>query len=220
MNKIFRRGFRLAIVAGIGCLLLVLVCNQVVVRHAKGKVFSDMDRLRPVEYGLLLGTTPQTRIGGRTNQFFTARIEAAERLYKEDVIGRILVCGDEDSLDGVNEVECMRDSLVARGVDPADILLDGKGFSTLESVVRAVDVYGCHSFVVISQKFHNERAVFLAERLGLDVHDVQGYNAADPTSKMALVTYLREYLARVKAFIDIYLCRGFGCGSPAPDPAA
>lgn len=118
-------------------------------------------------------------------------------------IKRILISGDENSLDGVNEVECMKDSLIAHGVDINDIILDGKGFRTLDSVVRAVKVYNIHSFVVISQKFHNERAIYLAEHFGLKVHNIKGYNAADPTSKMALMTYIREYFARVKVFVDI-----------------
>ena len=118
-------------------------------------------------------------------------------------IKRILISGDENSLDGVNEVECMKDSLIAHGVDANDIILDGKGFRTLDAVVRAVKVYNIHSFIVISQRFHNERAIYLTEHLGYEVHDIQGYNAADPTSKMALMTYVREYFARVKVFVDI-----------------
>ena len=67
------------------------------------------------KYGLLLGTTPQTRIGRKTNQFFRYRIDAAVTLYDAGKICKILISGDENSLDGMNEVECMRDSLIARG---------------------------------------------------------------------------------------------------------
>ena len=97
----------------------------------------------------------------------------------------------------------MKDSLVARGLDAKDIVLDGKGFRTLDAVVRAVKVYDIHSFVVISQQFHNERAIYLAEHLGLDVHDIRGYNAADATSNLSILTYIREYFARVKVFLDL-----------------
>ena len=154
--------------------------------------------------GLLLGTTPQTRVGRRTNQFFKKRIDAAESLYKaEKIIG-----GDENSLDGINEVECMKDSLVARGIPNNAFILDGKGFRTLDVVVRATIVYDAHSYVIISQKFHCERAIYLAEHLGLDVHDLIGFNAADATSNMAFLTYIREYFARVKVFIDIFTGKG------------
>lgn len=184
------------------CLSTLIACNLIIVNNAKGKTFYEIS-ITPSEYGLLLGTTPQTRIGRRTNYFFKYRIDATEQLYKAGKIKRILISGDENSLDGVNEVECMKDSLIAHGVDVKDIILDGKGFRTLDAVVRAVKVYNIHSLVVISQRFHNERAIYLTEHLGLKVHDIQGYNAADPTSKMALITYVREYFARVKVFVDI-----------------
>ena len=155
------------------------------------------------KYGLLLGTTPKTRIGRRTNQFFKHRIDAAVSLFKAGKICKILISGDENSLDGMNEVECMRDSLIARGLPREDIILDGKGFRTLDAVVRATKVYGLNSYVVISQKFHNERAIFLAEHMGLNVQNLSGFNAADATSNMAMMTYIREYFARVKVFVDI-----------------
>ena len=92
---------------------------------------------------------------------------------------------------------------VKRGIYANDILLDSKGFRTLDAVVRAVNVYDVHSFVVISQKFHNERAIYLAEHLGLETHDITAFNVADATSNLAFMTYVREYFARVKVFINI-----------------
>ena len=192
------------IISIIGVFFIILTCHFSVVWNAKKKTFYEIDCITPSDYGLLLGTTPQTKIGRRTNYFFKYRIDATEQLYKVGKIKRILISGDENSLDGVNEVECMKDSLIAHGVDVNDIILDGKGFRTLDAVVRAVKVYNIHSFVVISQRFHNERAIYLTEHLGHEVHDIQGYNAADPTSKTALITYVREYFARVKVFVDIF----------------
>ena len=81
---------------------------------------------------------------------------------------------------------------------------NGKGFSTYDSVVRAAEVFGYCSFTVVSQHFHNERAIFLAEHLGLDTHDVIGFNAVSPKTIMSRKTYAREYLARVKVFVDIF----------------
>ena len=108
---------------------------------------------------MLLGTTPQTRIGGRKNMFFKYRIDAAEDLYNAGKIKYILISGDENSLDGINEPECMKDSLVARGIPENVIFLDGKGFRTLDSVVRMSKVFGVRTFTIISQRFHNERAL-------------------------------------------------------------
>ena len=189
-------------------MLIMLLCNHLVCSNSEGRMYTDIDSIQQYEVGLLLGTTPQTRIGRRTNQFFKNRIDAAESLYKAGKIKSILISGDDNSLDGINEVECMKDSLVARGIPKNAFILDGKGFRTLDAVVRATNVYGAHSYVVISQKFHCERAIYLAEHLGLDVHGLIGFNAADATSNMAFMTYIREYFARVKVFIDIFTGKG------------
>ena len=190
-------------VFAIVCLVLMLICNQIVVNFAKGKVFSEIDSIKYNKVGLLLGTTPQARITKITNYFFIYRIDAAEQLYKAGKIEKILISGDENSLDGINEPECMRDSLVARGVPASAIILDGKGYRTICSVVNANKVYGLKSFTIISQKFHNERAIYQAEHLGLDVENIQAYNAKDPKSRRAYLTTIREYFARVKMFLDL-----------------
>ena len=192
-------------VGAIACLALMLICNQIVVNNAKGKAFSDIDSIKFNKVGLLLGTTPQARIGRITNYFFVYRIDAAEQLYKAGKIEKILISGDEHSLDGMNEPECMRDSLVARGVPASAIILDGKGYRTICSVVNANKVYGLKSFTIISQKFHNERAIYQAEHLGLDLENIQAYNAKDPKSRRAYLTTIREYFARVKMFLDLLI---------------
>ena len=185
------------------CLALMMICNKMVVNNAKGKVFSDIDSIKYNKVGLLLGTTPQARIDRITNYFFIYRIDAAEQLYKAGKIEKILISGDEHSLDGINEPECMRDSLVARGVPASAIILDGKGYRTICSVFNANKVYGLKSYTIISQKFHNERAIYQAEHLGLDVKNIQAYNAKDPKSRRAYLTTIREYFARVKMFLDL-----------------
>ena len=192
-------------VFAVACIAVMLVCNQIVTKNAEGKVFSDIDSIKYNKVGLLLGTTPQARIDRITNYFFIYRIDAAEQLYKAGKIEKILISGDEDSLDGINEPECMRDSLVARGVPASAIILDGKGYRTICSVINANKVYGLKSFTIISQKFHNERAIYQAEHLGLDVENIQAYNAKMPMSRRAFLTTIREYFARVKMFWDIMI---------------
>ena len=187
------------------CLVLMMICNQIVESNADGKVFSDIDSIKYNKMGLLLGTTPQARFDRITNYFFIYRIDAAEQLYKAGKIEQILISGDENSLDGVNETECMRDSLIAHGVPANAIILDGKGYRTIRSVINANKVYGLKSFTIISQKFHNERAIYQAEHLGLDVENIQAYNAKAPKSRQAYLTTIREYFARVKMFIDLLM---------------
>jgi SanA protein len=120
-----------------------------------------------------------------------------------DSIKYNMISGDENSLDGINEPVCMRDSLVARGVPAEAIILDGKGYRTICSVVNANKIFGLKSFAIISQEFHNERALYQAEHLGLDVENIQAYNAEMPKSRRAYLTSIREYFARVKMFWDL-----------------
>ena len=185
------------------CLILMLIGNKIVVNNAESKAFSEIDSIKYNKVGLLLGTTPQARITKVKNYFFIYRLDAAEQLYKTGKIDLILISGDENSLDSINEPECMRDSLIARGLSANAIILDGKGYRTINSVINANKVYGLKSFIVISQKFHNERAIYQAEHLGLDVENIQAYNAKDPKSRRAYLTTIREYFARVKMFMDL-----------------
>jgi len=186
------------------CIYVLFVCDRIIVNNAKGKTFSSIDSIKYNKVGLLLGTTPQARVTKVTNYFFIYRMDATERLYKAGKIEKILISGDEDSLDGVNEPECMRDSLVARGVPASAIILDGKGYRTINSVINANKVFGLKSFTIISQKFHNERAIYQAEHLGLDLENIQAFNAEMPRTRRAYLTTVREYFARVKMFIDLF----------------
>lgn len=203
MKKVAKKLLWTTCIMAFVCIVLMLICNQIVVNNAEGKAFSDIDSIKYNKVGLLLGTTPQARFDRITNYFFIYRIDAAEELYKAGKIEQILISGDENSLDGINEPECMRDSLVARGILASAIILDGKGYRTINSVINANKVYGLKSFTIISQKFHNERAIYQAEHLELDVEGLQAYNAKMPKSRRAFLTTIREYFARVKMFIDL-----------------
>ena len=203
MNKIIKIVISGIVAMTFFILVVMHVCNQLVVNNAKGKVIADIDSIKYSKTGLLLGTTPQARLTKVTNYFFIYRIDAAEQLFKAGKIEQILISGDDNSLDGINEPECMRDSLVARGVPASAIILDGKGYRTICSVVNANKKFGLKSFTIISQGFHNERALYLAEHLGLDVENIQAFNAKMPKSRRAYLTSIREYFARVKIFLDI-----------------
>lgn len=199
---------KITLILFIGLLFIVstiMLCHYIVVWNANGKIYTKIEDIPASDIGLLLGTPPQTRYGGMSNSFFNYRIDAAEALYKAGKIGYLLISGDDNSLNGLNEVQCMKDSLIIRGIPASVIFLDGKGLRTFDSVVRTNTLFGVKSFTVISQKFHNERAIYLAEHLNLDIEKVQAFNAKSPTSKLSLLTYLREYLARVKMFMDIFL---------------
>lgn len=205
MRRRLRIGFCWFLVPIITCAALLLICNQLIISNADGRLFDEVETV-PEGYsvGLLLGTTPQTRIGHRRNMFFESRIHATASLYHAGKIQKVLISGDDNSLDGINEVECMRDSLLERGISPRDIILDGKGYRTILSVRNAYHDYGFRKLIVISQKFHNERALYLADNLGLGFEQVIGFNAKSPHSLMSQKTYVREWFARVKMFIDLF----------------
>ena len=150
--------------------------------------------------GLLLGTTPS--VNGLSNIFFSTRIEAAKALYERGKIRRILVSGD-NSTASYNEPEAMKRALIKAWIAEWDIKLDYAGFRTLDSVVRAKEVFGQGSgFTIISQPFHVERALFLAEANGIDAI---GYGSANVSLELGLRTYIREIGARIVALYDAYI---------------
>lgn len=148
--------------------------------------------------GVVLGTSKFVR-NGNINQYYQHRIDAAVALYKAGKIDFILVSGDNRVLN-YNEPEQMRADLIARGVPKDKIFLDYAGFRTLDSMVRAQKVFGLQKFTVISQKFHNERALFIGRKKGLDVI---GFNAKEVGKSYGFKTNLRERFARVKVVLDL-----------------
>lgn len=200
VKKIISISSKIILILALAVLLLMLVCDFVVTHYAKGRIYDDIDSIPCHSVGLLLGTAPITSIGGYTNRFFTYRIDAAEKLFKSGKISKIIISGDGNSLNGIDETACMRDSLVARGVPSDRITLDPKGFRTLNSIVRTTEVYREHSFIIISQKFHNERALYQAMHFDLGPLDISAFNAK---SAWLLKTYIREYFARVILLIDL-----------------
>lgn len=161
-------------------------------------VFDRIEQIPHKRVGVVLGTSEKVR-SGRPNLFFEHRMKAAVELYRSGKVDRLLVSGDNRTIH-YNEPWAMRKALMAAGVDSTHITLDYAGFRTLDSVVRAREVFGQQSFTVISQRFHNERAVYIARRKGIDAI---GYNARDVDAYRGFRTRLREKLARVKVFLDL-----------------
>lgn len=149
--------------------------------------------------GLLLGTSRTVR-SGRPNAYFYNRVDAAAALYHAGKVEYLVISGD-NGRKGYNEPQDMKEALVGRGVPAEAIYLDYAGFRTYDSVVRMEKIFGQESFTVISQEFHNRRAVYIAQALGLDA---VGYNAADVAAYAGMKTRLREKLARVRMFMDLW----------------
>ena len=181
--------------------IFVVLCNLVIAQYSSGRVYDDVKDVPYREVGLLLGTSPNTANGAK-NLYFTYRIDAAVELYKAKKIGRILISGDgrEKNYD---EPKYMRRHLIKRGIPANKITLDKKGLRTYDSVINAKKTYKLSEFTVISQRFHNERAIFLAGRRGMDAIGFNAKDAPNQKGKAATKIKIREVLARVKVFADL-----------------
>ncbi len=179
-------------------LTFIVYCNVRVGLYSKSRVYDSVSDIPHYHTALVLGTSPRGRFGG-ANVFFVARINATAELYNAGKIDRILVSGDNRHAN-YNEPAAMRQALMQKGVPGEIIFLDYAGFRTYDSVIRAKEVFGQNSFIVVSQKFHNERAIFIAGKKGIDA---VGYNAYDVRHGYGVVTHAREWGARCKVFLDL-----------------
>lgn len=168
--------------------------------NAAQKTFSDPEEMNPNKVGLVLGTAKYLS-NGRINLYFKYRIQATVALYKKGKIEFILISGDNGNKN-YDEPTDFKEELVKQGIPANRIFLDYAGFRTLDSVVRAKLIFGQTSITIISQKFHNERAIYLAENNGIEA---VGFNAQDVNRHYGLKTRLREYLARANAVLDVFL---------------
>lgn len=183
----------------LGALVLLVVSYTYVEYVSRGKTYASTFRIPKNTVGLLLGTSPVSSYTKKANPYYYYRIDAAIRLYKSGKIDRILISGD-NSTKSYSEPDMMKEDLMKRGIPSTHIYLDFAGFRTLDSVLRAKKVFKLNRFTVISQEFHNERAICLAK-----CYDIQaiGYNAKDISKRKGLFVQIREIFARVKLVLDI-----------------
>ena len=185
--------------------LLVAAGSLVFATHhisavAEPYVESRVADLPSVRVGLVLGCAERTR-DGRRNLFFERRIAAAVELFRAGRVQYLLLSGDNSTPD-YDEPSDMRRALVQAGIPAARLVLDHAGFRTLDSVVRAKEVFGLSEVIVVSQHFHNERAVYLARSHGIEAYafDAQAVGGREGTWMAA-----REALSRLCAILDVRL---------------
>ena len=185
----------------IALVVLLIVFSEWRIRHAAaGLCFTAVSDVPHRRAGLVLGAGRKLA-GGRLNGFFVARIKAATELFKAGRVDYLIASGD-NGYHGYDEASDMKRDLIASGVPADRIYCDYAGFRTLDSVVRAKEIFGQTDLVIVSQHFHNERAVFLAHAHGLDA---VGYDAADVPGRHGARARLREVLARTAAVLDVYV---------------
>ena len=183
-------------------ILSVILIHGWVSQKTSSYTYSDISELPANKVGLVLGTSKYVK-NGRPNYYFQYRMDAAEALYRAGKVEYLLISGDNSHV-SYNEPIAMQKDLIARGIPKEKIYLDYAGFRTFDSVIRAWKIFGQTKFTVISQPFHNQRAVFIARKEGLDVI---AFDAEDVGVIGGLRTQIRERLARVKMLIDLYITK-------------
>jgi SanA protein len=184
---------------------LVLICEAQVISSARGRMFARVSEMHDQHRVALVLGCAKNLPDGRSNHYFPKRIEAAAALFKAGICPAIIVSGDNSTKD-YDEPSDMKAALIASGVPEGKIYCDYAGFRTLDSIVRAREVFGQSKIIVVSQRFHNERALYLA---GSQNVDAIGFNAADAelSKPTAIKNGMREILARVKAVLDANVLR-------------
>lgn len=196
MRKKFWRN--LLIIVLISLPLGILAIDYWVTRSTQAQLYTDVQQIPYRKVGLVLGTGKYLG-NGQENLFYRYRIEAAVALYKAGKVSFLLVSGDNSRKD-YSEPEMMKTDLIAAGVPAEKIFLDFAGFRTLDSIVRCREVFGEDNITIISQAFHNQRALFLANHKEVDA---VAYNARDVQGEAGLKVAFREKLARVKLLLDL-----------------
>lgn len=186
-----RRTVKLICVMLVASAAAVFISNRLIVSASQGLTWNDVNAIPVRSVGLVLGAKPG-------NNYFTRRINAAASLYHAGKVKWLLVSGDNGEK-YYDEPSAMQQALVAKGVPENAIFCDYAGFSTLDSVVRAHKIFGENRITVISQVFHNQRAIWLAQQYGIDAI---GFNAPDLNEERGKGARRREKLARVSAVID------------------
>ncbi|WSO30018.1 ElyC/SanA/YdcF family protein [Chryseobacterium sp. MYb264] len=193
IRNIFNLG-RISIEIGI---LIICLANAWVFALTDGRTYTKISKIPPREVALVLGTSPKMK-SGVSNPYFTKRMDATALLYHHGKIKKIIVSGEKSK--GYNEPAAMKNYLVYQEGVPEDIIVeDPKGFNTYKSILRCKDVYKEKNVIIVSQGFHNLRALLFARNNNMNA---LGFDAQDVTKPESYYrNQFREILARTVAVV-------------------
>ena len=174
--------------------LLAWLAERRLDRMAEAWSFADVARVPSVDVALVLGTAPIGPEGG-PNRYFVYRLDAAAALWKAGKAKYFIVSGSGQ------EPTAMRAGLIERGVPAEAIYRDPAGYRTWDSVLRARDIYGQKRIMIVSQRFHLDRALFLAREAGIEAW---GLEARDVDSPYSVFTELRRFPSALRAYYDVW----------------
>ncbi|ACX82633.1 SanA/YdcF family protein [Aggregatibacter actinomycetemcomitans] len=197
-----------------GFALLLIVVDQIIGYYVRKDIYYDIDKVPNRPYGLVLGTSKYFS-NNTLNLFYYNRLLAAQRLFEARKVDYLLLSGDNRTLQ-YNEPRTMLQDLKKMGVPQEFIYLDFAGFRTLDSVIRADQVFKAHSLTIISQKFHCERALFIAK-----FHNIDAICFAADYPQVYSFVRVREFFARLQAVWDLLVEREphfLGAPEPLPPP--
>ncbi|MBU9858031.1 outer membrane permeability protein SanA [Rahnella bonaserana] len=193
------------LIAGVfGIIVLMLAVaiglDQWISLRTQPYIYDEVQTLPHRQVGVVLGTSKYYRTGV-INQYYLYRIQGAINAYNSGKVKYLLLSGD-NAQQSYNEPSTMRRDLIAAGIPASDIVLDYAGFRTLDSIVRTRKVFDTNDFIIITQRFHCERALFIALHMG-----IQAQCFAVPSPKNMLSVRSREIFARLGALTDLYLLK-------------
>ncbi|MEQ9591893.1 MAG: ElyC/SanA/YdcF family protein [Cyclobacteriaceae bacterium] len=198
LRRALKRSFYLIIVV----FLLLVLANIWIISSTNSKIIAHTSDVPEGKVALVLGTS-HLLVDGSPNPFFHNRIKKAASLLREGRVSHIIVSGDNRTK-YYNEPLVMRKALMELGVPYEAITLDYAGLRTLDSIVRSKEIFGQEKIIIVTQEFHGHRAIFISNFYGIDaVVSV----ADDPEKSNINMVYLREYFARAKAILDLYILK-------------
>lgn len=198
MNRI-RKGIKWLLWGMATLVVFIGVANIVVILKSREQVVVEISEIKRANIALVLGTSKSTRYGN-DNLFFKDRIKAAADLYHGGKVKHIIVSGDNRTA-YYNEPQDMLEALVSLDVPTEDVTLDYVGLRTLDSIVRCKKIFDQNNIIIVTQKFHAYRAIFIANHYNIES---QVY-AANYESHAFASLLIREIVARSLAVIDLYL---------------
>lgn len=177
--------------------LLMILANVWVYALTNGRTYTRISKIPPRETALVLGTSPKMK-SGLSNPYFTSRMDATALLYHHGKIKKIIVSGEKSP--GYDEPFAMKNYLVYQeGVPERIIIEDPKGFKTQASISNCKNIYQQNDVIIVSQGFHNLRALFYARNNDMNA---LGFDAQDVLSNQSYYrNQSREFLARVLAVV-------------------
>lgn len=179
--------------------LFAFAIDRIISWKTQDSIYHNINEVPPHDIGLVLGTSKY--IGRTLNTYYSHRIEAAINLYRQKKVQTFLLSGD-NAHRSYNEPWTMKRDLLKAGIEDKRIYLDYAGFRTLDSIIRARDIFQADHFLIITQDFHCERALYIAQYHHIDASCLA---VPGPLETSGFHVRLREVFARTKAFLDLYI---------------